>query len=76
MAKGTPHVDTSFLGWSMILETKLNDGCRHWRPSWWGKDAGETRHWRLSSWGVAMTLETKQVGIGDVAGDLVAGEWK
>jgi len=70
VAKGTPHVDTSFLGWSMILETKLNDGGRHRRPSQWGKDAGANNtgdltawnwkcHWRLSSWGVAMTLETK-----------------
>ena len=40
-------------------------------------ETGERRrHWRLTSWGVAMTLETKQAGIADVAGDLLAGEWK
>ena len=43
------------------------------------------QRWRLNSWeletspetcwlGVPTTLETKQLGIGDVAGDVVAGE--
>ena len=78
MAQVTPDVDTSFPRWSTILETKLNDGGRHRRPSRWGKDAraniagdltaGNWRlHRRLSGWGVATTLETKQLGIGDVA---------
>jgi len=87
MAQVTPRVDTSFLGWSTIPETKLNDGGRHRRPSGWGKDARASNdgdltagNWRLhqilSGWGVTTTLETKQLGIGDVAGDLAAGEWK
>ena len=84
MAQVTPHVDTSFLGWSKIPETKVNDGGRHWRPSGWGKDARASNdgdltagNWRLhqilSGRGVTATLETKQLGIGDVAGDLAAG---
>ena len=63
-------------GMSTILETKLNDEGRHWGPSYWGKNArannagdltaGNWRlHQRLSGWGVAMTLETKQLGSGD-----------
>mgnify|MGYP000418142981 CR=1 FL=1 len=74
-------------GMSTILETKFNDEGRHRRPRQWGKDArannagdltaGNWRlHRRLSGWGVAKALETKQLGIGDVAGDLAAGEWK
>ena len=53
-----------------MMEVDIGD------PVGGGRKPGRTRHWRLSSWGVAMTLETKQVGIGDVAGDLVTGEWK
>ena len=74
-------------GMSIILETKFNDESRYRRPRKWGKDArvnntgdltaGSWRlHLRLSGWGVVMTLETKQLGIGDVARDLVTGVWK
>jgi len=70
---------------SIILETKFNDEGRHRRPRKWGKDARVNNagdltagNWRLhrSGWGVVMTLETEQLGIGDVAGDLVTGVWK
>ena len=45
-----------------------------WRSQW--RLGERRRYWRLTRGGVAMTLETKQAGIADIAGDLVAGEWK